>query len=271
MPDLKLYHFLGSHFNEKVRWALEWKSIDYESRPLLPGLHIPIIRKLSSNTEVPVLKIKGKVIQGSSRIIHALEQRYAAPALYPDDETLRLQALQIQREFDQTLGPAIRLAVFYEVGDWSHARATFGKGFSTLKINTWKLLFPLMSYSIRHRYNVNTEEAQRARYLVSKALNFIAERTKHSDYLVGNQFSIADLTCASLLMLATDVSQWGGPTSSGTEKHTAWLQSWENHSSIDWVKEMYMRHRLSNPSNQIKSSQHSDQNCHQSINLYGEI
>src|SRR5262249_18900237 len=36
-----LWQFRQSHYNEKARWALDWKRIRHERRSLLPGLHVP--------------------------------------------------------------------------------------------------------------------------------------------------------------------------------------------------------------------------------------
>jgi len=35
-----LWQFRNSHFNEKVRWALDWKRVPHLRRSLVPGLHI---------------------------------------------------------------------------------------------------------------------------------------------------------------------------------------------------------------------------------------
>lgn len=52
---IKLYQFAFSHFCEKARWALDYKSIPYTPVNLLPGLRIKPIRKLAPKTCMPVL------------------------------------------------------------------------------------------------------------------------------------------------------------------------------------------------------------------------
>ncbi|MBW2292390.1 MAG: glutathione S-transferase N-terminal domain-containing protein, partial [Deltaproteobacteria bacterium] len=46
-PTITLYEFSLSHYNEKARWALDYKGIPYRSRPVLPGFHQGILRRLS--------------------------------------------------------------------------------------------------------------------------------------------------------------------------------------------------------------------------------
>src|SRR6059058_1859108 len=38
-----LWHFTVSHFNEKARWALDFKRVPHVRRALLPGFHFPKI------------------------------------------------------------------------------------------------------------------------------------------------------------------------------------------------------------------------------------
>ena len=35
-----LWQFTASHYNEKARWALDWKRLPHERRAVLPGPHL---------------------------------------------------------------------------------------------------------------------------------------------------------------------------------------------------------------------------------------
>jgi len=87
--DVELFQFEASHFNEKARWALDYKSIDHKKRSLLPGFHIPTIKRLTGKTQVPLLRLGDTLVQGSSQIIEALEEKYPDPALYPQEAEQR--------------------------------------------------------------------------------------------------------------------------------------------------------------------------------------
>ena len=67
---LKLYQFAISHYCEKIRWALDYKGLNYETVNLLPGQHVKTIRKLTGEaSSVPVLDHDGHVVQGSAAIL----------------------------------------------------------------------------------------------------------------------------------------------------------------------------------------------------------
>ena len=126
MPDATLYQFTASHFNEKARWALDWKGVPYARRSLLPGPHIRTIRSLTGGHEVPVLRDGDAVIPGSAQIIDHLEQTRVERPLYPEEPAERERALAIQKDFDEQVGPAVRLAFFFDNLDGQYAAAAFG-------------------------------------------------------------------------------------------------------------------------------------------------
>ena len=108
-----LWQFTYSHFNEKARWALDFKRVPHVRRSLLPGPHGVKIRRMTGQTAVPVLELDGRVIHDSSRIIAALEEAFPDPPLYPPDEAERRRALELEDFFDVELGPHIRRLAFY--------------------------------------------------------------------------------------------------------------------------------------------------------------
>src|ERR1041385_3221754 len=110
-----LWQFTGSHFNEKARWALDFKGVAHVRRSLLPGPHVLRIRRMTGQTAVAVLEIDGRIIHDSTRIIAALEQARPEPPLYPRAEAERRRALELEDFFDEELGPHIRRAAFYEL------------------------------------------------------------------------------------------------------------------------------------------------------------
>ena len=77
-----------SHYNEKVRWALDYKRVPHVRRSLLPGPHRSIAKRLTDDmsTTTPVLTLDGRSIGDSTRIIAVIEQRWPQPSLYPDND-----------------------------------------------------------------------------------------------------------------------------------------------------------------------------------------
>src|SRR5688500_15844879 len=66
-----LWQFTISHFNEKVRWALDWKHVRHVRRALVPGFHIPRVVWMTRQSALPVLAVDGEPIADSTRIIAA--------------------------------------------------------------------------------------------------------------------------------------------------------------------------------------------------------
>ena len=66
----------SSYFNEKARWALDFKRVPHIRHSMIPGFHVPVIKRMTGKTHVPVLKLDGTAISDSSRIIEALERAY---------------------------------------------------------------------------------------------------------------------------------------------------------------------------------------------------
>jgi glutathione S-transferase len=89
---VELIQFERSHFNDKARWALDYKSIAHSRTCLLPGLHLKTVAGLTGGTMVRILSIDDKNIGESAAIIDYLEQHTPSPALYPADAPDRARA-----------------------------------------------------------------------------------------------------------------------------------------------------------------------------------
>jgi glutathione S-transferase len=89
--------FAASHFNEKARWALDWKGLAHRRIAYLPCSHRLPIQRLSGQSQTPVLEMEAAVIAGSAQIIDALERTHPEPALYPADPVQRQRALSSSR------------------------------------------------------------------------------------------------------------------------------------------------------------------------------
>src|SRR5439155_609795 len=69
-----LWHIPLSHFNEKVRWALDYKRIAHRRQVLGADYLIRAWRATGRGT-LPILFLDGRAIGDSTHIIAALEQR----------------------------------------------------------------------------------------------------------------------------------------------------------------------------------------------------
>jgi glutathione S-transferase len=107
-----LYHIEVSHYNEKARWALDYKQVPHKRRAPPPMLHTLWAFALARGKTFPVLVLNGQAIGDSTRIIEALERQFPDPPLYPADENERRHALKLEDFFDEELGPHLRRVAF---------------------------------------------------------------------------------------------------------------------------------------------------------------
>ena len=93
---VELIQFRMSHYNEKARWALDFKQVPHSRRTLLPGPHRFVVKRLTGQTKTPVVRFGETAVHGSAHIIDELERRFPSPPLYPEETADRTRALEIQ-------------------------------------------------------------------------------------------------------------------------------------------------------------------------------
>ena len=111
-----LYHLQISHYNEKARWALDYKGVAHVRKAPPPMMHTLVAYAMTRSPTLPILAMNGEKIGDSTRIIEALERRYPEPPLYPSDAVERRRALELEDFFDVELGPSIRAMLVHEIG-----------------------------------------------------------------------------------------------------------------------------------------------------------
>src|SRR3954453_4755401 len=91
VTDVVLWHIEASHYNEKARWALDYKQIPHARKAPLPGLTglwAGVLTRGKSR-RVPGGRVDGRGGHDSPAIIAALEEPHPAPPLYPADASDR--------------------------------------------------------------------------------------------------------------------------------------------------------------------------------------
>jgi glutathione S-transferase len=239
-----LWQLRFSHFNEKARWALDYKRVPHRRRSLAPGPHTSRSRRLGGRGTTPVLDIDGEVIGDTTEIIAALERRNPDPPLYPDTEIERKAALDLEEHFDEQLGPGIRSAVFHAI--LPHRRVTVALGTQGLGARHRVLdnaFYPLLRVLIRRGIKADDATAERGREQTVAALSLIEDELQ-GDHLVGDRFSVADLTAAALLCPLVS------PPEFAYEWPAVWPDEWEefcrslsDRSGYQWVQETFRRYR----------------------------
>jgi glutathione S-transferase len=248
-----LWHIPVSHFSEKARWALQYKSVAHQRRTPLPGAHMVYAEWLTraASKTLPILRLDGQTFGDSTEIIAALERRFEEPALYPSDDDQRRRALELEEFFDERLGPPIRLVAWHD----ARTDAEGMRELTTKMVPEGLRRFRPARASARWfgatfvqlRYGAGSDEAaDLARDQVVAALERL-ERELDSgggDYLVGDAFSVADLTAAALFYPLVRPPE--GPQVM-PDRLPALYEEFraplKERPGYRWVEEIYSRHR----------------------------
>ncbi len=184
-----LLQFSTSHYCRKARLALGYKQITYQVENLTPALHILRVKPLSGATTVPVLLPQLKncpaVVADSTEIINFLETYQPDPPLYLADADQQKEALRLEEYFDESIGTAARF-VYYQF------RANEGKQIDP------SLMSQIVIAIVRSQYGINERSAKVAAQKIADAIAMLGEFWQDG-YLIGDRFSVADLTAAALL------------------------------------------------------------------------
>jgi glutathione S-transferase len=239
-----LWQFRASHFNEKARWALDWKGVRHERRSLLPGPHAPVVLWLTGQTSVPVLQIDGETIPDSTRIIAALERRHPEPALYPTDAAERQRALELEEVFDTEIGVHLRRALFHLfLPDTAFAADLVTPGFPSRTKAIYAVFFPVTRVIMRTAMGITDDGAARSLVRFEAALDRLEQELGTSDYLVGDRFTVADLTAASLLSPLTFPPEYPYAPPPMPPVVRRFQERFASRRAYRWACQMYRRHR----------------------------
>lgn len=242
-PELWQMHF--SMYPEKARWALDYKRVPHIRHSLLPGPHAMQLIARFGQKAMPIMRHEGSVQKSSAAVLDYVERTWPDPPLYPADPALCGQALEIQKWFDEEIGPALRRAVFHEwLPHTEYSARRIATGRSGWQQKLYVSAFPAIRVIMMLDMQINAAGAEAGRVLTQEALDFVARNSERTGYLVGDQFSVADLTAATILMATCLPPEYPveipKPLPSGWER---WLERWQDHPGCDYVRRIYREHR----------------------------
>jgi len=187
-----------SHFCEKARWALDRVGAAYTEEPHLPLFHAVPVRRAGGKRTVPVLVADGAVVTDSTEIVAWADAR-SPGALLPADPTDRAAALELEDDFDVHLGPATRRWAYFHVlprADLVDQLARSAPRWERLALTATR---PLATRILRRSLKLDAAGAERSRQRVDEIFARVSALLADGRrFLVGNRFSVADLTFAAL-------------------------------------------------------------------------
>jgi glutathione S-transferase len=246
-PDTPvLWHLDISHYNEKARWALDYKGVPHVRRAVTAGLQELRARRLRAGRTTPILQLNGRAIGDSTRIIEEIERRWPEPPLYPSDPEERRRALELEDHFDEDCGPEVRRVLFNDSLTEPEKFVEMFSGPDHPRLGLLKALSPVIAAVVKWRYEVRPDRVSHSREVVRAALSKVDTEAGPAGYLVGGSFTVADLTAASILALIVVPPEFPYIKLHPDERAMQFREfraSLRDHPGFKWVEGMYARHR----------------------------
>lgn len=214
-----------SHYCEKIRWALTRSQIPFVEKRHMPPFHRFATRRVGRQTEltteterqlspvnrfvsqfvggqsVPVLITEKSILTSSKEILKYVDAIAAGRSkLYPTDHENRQQVENLVETFDSLLAPAVRQWFYFHTFNQAQLiRPLWCQGVPWFERIFFPIVFRWMRSSVFQMYTINVESTVAAHESICKIFEMVESLLVDGQtYLVGDQFSAADLTFATL-------------------------------------------------------------------------
>lgn len=234
-----------SHYCEKARWALERAGIAYEERCYPPLLHYRAVARYRTRS-VPVLVHAQGVLTDSTDILRWADQQ-APCGLYPADSALRAAVDRWEDRFDETLGPATRQHVYA----FGFGTPELMMGPATERVGWFdRLLVPRILPRARRMFDrlldLSPAGLQGADEAIDATLDAVAAAMDGRQWLVGDQFTAADLTFACMMAPIILPANYGVRLPGPAEVSAAyrnWIARRSQHPAVEFARRLWAEER----------------------------
>ena len=165
---------------------------------------------MTGHTSVPILVHDGKPLGESSAIITYLDEAFPEKLLTPSDPDLKQEALEWERYADEHIGDHVRRVCYHTLLEYPDIVIPFftdnGPWYGKFVL---KRIYPTLHQRMRKLMNINAESAQQSRQKLDQATDKVFSHLQGKEFMVGNQFTRADLAVASLLAPLCMPSKYG--------------------------------------------------------------
>lgn len=188
-----------SHYCEKARWGLDRLGFPYREEAHVPLVH-RIFTTRNKGSTVPMLVHRAQTLVDSAAILAYIDAACGGGQLYPRDRALKQEVRQLENSFDGEFGPHVRRWAYSHL---LHERKLLVQVWSDGAPRSERLvvpvIMPIARRLIRRGYKITADGAARSLDRVSNAFKLVEARLRDGrTYLVGERFTAADLTFASL-------------------------------------------------------------------------
>lgn len=203
----RLHHERSSSCSWRVRIALVWKGIDYESNLIEWGsgeMRSPAYRQHSPFGQVPCLEIGGGSVFQSVAILELLEELHPEPALLPRDPLARARVRELVEAVNAGIQP------LHNGGLRARMREQFGADEDALR--HWA------RYWLERRLGELEPRVERSagRFACGDAVT-LADVVLYPQLCKANEFGVPLAPCPTLARLQTELSTLPAFTGTGAD------------------------------------------------------
>lgn len=185
----------------------------------------PAVTPVSNEEDVKI------TMNDSTKILEFLSDRFSAPPnkaatstsspplnLYSNNSETKAKILALEERFGTIIGPNVRRLVYSEI--LCHCPKSVGQSLGqhgnvgALQTWIWTWFFFFFSWVLIRFFRITPESAERSKDILKREFEHLSRVLESGPpgpaYLVGNEFTAADLTLASLGALVVGVTQEDG-------------------------------------------------------------
>jgi glutathione S-transferase len=203
-----------SHFCEKARWALDRAGLEYDEHRHIQLVHQFAARRAGGGSTAPVLQTsEGSFGESADILRYADEHTPEERRLYPSDPDERAQVVALEERFGTILGPDARRWLYHQV----FKEPRYYAPWNLTGVPAWeRRVFPFVlapaKVIINRHFQITPESVAESRARVDEEFDAVAELLSDGRrYLVGDQFTAADLSFAALAAPALCPPEYGTP------------------------------------------------------------
>ena len=202
----RLLTIAASHYCEKARWALERAKFNYIEEAHVPIFHVLAGRKTAAGKIVPVLVINDDTAmiggQAILKYLHNLAPDQAQ--FYPHDPELQQEVEKLEHSFEKQLAPLVaHWAYSYLLNDQRLIRRLWCKGTPSLEKAMFPVIFPIARKLFKKRLGIKAGSTSSTYNQIKEIFESVNRKLADGrTYLIGEQFSAADLTFSALAAAA---------------------------------------------------------------------
>ena len=204
LPPYRLTSIGISHYVEKVRWALSLGSRDYYEDAHAPGLHVPFTLAATNNqsTMTPLLTTydpeNPTIVDSTAILLYLSKHDRQLSWLYPEEHAARI--LEVEEMLDQDLGVHVRRWAYSILLNFPDpTKKMMGAELTWIERFLLPILFGQLKVSFRKMFALTKSTTDETEAKIQSLFDRVNEMLSDGrEFLVGDQFTAADLTFAAL-------------------------------------------------------------------------